>query len=127
MANKQLENELIRKVAKRFKRTSLEGINSYPKDANNYHENETYTIYLRGFRFRLAYSKKFNEEEIELELFDPADRSVEHFDTSDRNYSAILKDIYYNLKNRFVEESEKQKAKGKRELERKLNRLKRIL
>lgn len=118
---KQLENTLLDRTVKKFKKTKLEKIQPHRKDE----DTKEYFIEKYGFKFRLYLDKDLKDGH--LWILNSKGYIFESFDLSNKKYAPIIKNMYEEIRKRVIEQKEKENRIVKREFNRNLKRLDRLL
>ena len=125
---KQLENILLVKTAKRFKRTKQQKI-SLQTIGNSESYGKRYTLEVHEFKFELSFLKNLSSklEEYKLWIIKPDGYLFETFESDNENYAPILKQMYEGLVERMKSIKIRNKEKEEREFNRRLRKLNRII
>jgi hypothetical protein len=125
---KQLENILLVKTAKRFKKTKLSKIDVQITE-NLEHYTEKYVIEVSGFKLKLFLSENLvkNLETYGLWIQKPDGYLFETFESDNEKYAPVLKEMYESIKKREQKSNEKDTKKEEKEFNKKLRRLDRII
>jgi hypothetical protein len=118
---KQLENTLLDRTVKRFRKTKLNKIQPSRKDE----DTKEYFIEKNGFKFRLYLDEDLKDGH--LWVLNSKGYIFESFDLSDKKYAPVIKNIYEEIRKRVIKQKEKENQRVEREFNRNLKRLDRLL
>jgi hypothetical protein len=116
---KHLENRLLVRTARRFKRINfsrveheLGGVPPYSLDI--------YLIHVKGFKEKLFKTENLtnSSEEYSLWIVKPDGCLFETFESKNESYSPILIEMYENIRKKAIQYEEKEKDKKEREAKR---------
>jgi hypothetical protein len=111
------KNTLLVKTEKRFRRTRLD--NMEPK--RKYEDTKKYIIEKSGFEFQLYFNE--NSGDGNLWVLNPLRQIVVNYKITEDNYALTIKRMYEEVRQRVIDQKDKEKNKESREHERTLKRL----
>jgi hypothetical protein len=115
-----LEDRLLVRTSKRFRRTRFSKVNHY-ESGNLPYRLDNYIIERKGFKERLFLTENLDKgsQEYSLWIIKPDGRLFETFESKNKTYAPILKQMYENIRERAIQDEREQKKKAKIESERK--------
>jgi hypothetical protein len=116
-----LENTLLDRAVKKFRRTKLSKIQPERKDE----DTREYILEKYGFKFRLYLNESLGDGH--LWILNPKGYMFESFDLSNENYAPKIRKMYEEIRERVIIQKGKQKSREERDDDKNLRRFDRRL
>jgi|WetSurMetagenome_2_1015567.scaffolds.fasta_scaffold14630_5 hypothetical protein len=117
---KHLEDRLLVRTAKRFKRINFSRVENNPAAGVFPSRMDEYIINVRGFKEKLFLTENLENgsKQYSLWIVRPDGYLFETFEDKNELYAPVLKEMYENIKEKAIQYEEKQKKKKEKEAKR---------